>query len=163
MFIGVYNLSVLFSYLGLLMSFISCYFVFNGNIKLSMLFFLFIGLIDMLDGKVARSLKRNDFEKKFGVQIDTVLDVFNFAAVPIIILYLYNFNTMIDIPFLLLYSFCATMRLAYFNTTIDKSNDSSIYYGFPTTTIALYLPLMILVHSLLNNNVGTWIIRGMLT
>ena len=102
------------------------------------------------------------FEKKFGTQIDTILDVFNFAAIPFIILYSYGFSTSIDLLFLFIYSFCATMRLAYFNTMLEDSYDASIYFGFPTTTIALYLPFIILIHSASNTSVADWIARGML-
>ncbi len=162
MFIGVYNPSVLFSYIGLLFGVLSCHFCFQGNLKLSLFLFASIGIIDMLDGRFAALIKRTDFEKKFGIQIDTILDVFNFAALPFIILYAYGFNTSIDLLFLFIYSFCATMRLAYFNIMLECLNDSSIYFGFPTTTIALYLPLVILVHSATNTPMADWIARGML-
>lgn len=159
MIIGIYSFSVLFSYLGLIFSFTSCAFLINNNIKLAMIFFMLMGLIDMIDGKVARQFKRSKFEKKFGVQIDTVLDVFNFAAIPVAIIYLIGFNDIITMIFAFLYAFSAIMRLAYFNTLADEGNDPDIYYGLPTTTISLYLPLTILIYNLIKS---IWVIRIML-
>ena len=159
MFIGVYNKSVFFSFLGLLFSILSCIFLINGNIKLSMFFFMLIGLIDMLDGRIANMTKRTKFEKKFGIQIDTILDVFNFSAIPLAIIYLLGFTDTITIIFSIFYVFTSIMRLAYFNTLSESGNDPDIYYGIPTTTISLYLPLMVLLYTIINN---IWVIRIML-
>ncbi len=159
MFIGKYSFSVLFSYLGLVFSIASCIFLIDNNIKFAMLFFMLNGLIDMLDGKIANLFKRNKFEKKFGVQIDTVLDVFNFAAIPLAMIYLLDFKDIITLLFSFFYVFTATMRLAYFNTLSEDNNNQNIYYGIPTTTIALYFPLMILLYNLINS---IWVIRIML-
>lgn len=148
MFIGVYGVSVLFSYLGMVLNFISIYLMLTGNIKLSILCFMGAAFIDMVDGRVAKKCKRNEFEKRFGEQIDTVLDVFNFGAVPIILLYLVGFNDLVSVLFLGIYLFCATMRLAYFNTRLSNGEGSNVYLGFPVTSSGIFIPIIILAYLL---------------
>lgn len=159
MFIGVYGFSVLFSYLGMIINFVSIYLMIMGNVKISILCFMISAFIDMIDGRVAKRCKRNDFEKNFGEQIDTVLDVFNFGAVPIIILYLVGFNDLVSICFLCFYLFCATMRLAYFNTRLNSGDEKDIYYGIPVTCSGIFIPIIILIYLLTGN---FFISRGLL-
>jgi len=156
MFIGVYSLSVLFSYIAVILSFGACYFALNGNLKITLILYLFVGLIDVLDGKFASLFKRNEFEKKFGVQIDTVLDVFNYSAVPIVILYFLGFKRIIDIILYIVYVFCVTTRLAYFNTLSEENN---IFYGVPSTMIVFGLPIMLIMYTLSNS---IWLFRLLL-
>ncbi|HPE15300.1 MAG TPA: hypothetical protein PLT65_05755 [Bacilli bacterium] len=162
MFIGEYSLSVFFSYIAVGTSLFSCYYAINGNLKISLLLFMCSGLIDMLDGRFANLFKRNKFQKRFGEQIDTVLDVFNFGAIPIFLVYLYGYNDLITILFLVFYLFAATMRLAYFNTVIEVNSKKRLYQGLPVTTITLTLPIIILLTHLLNNSFGLWTIRILL-
>lgn len=157
MFIGIYSLSVLFSYIAVILSFGSCYFALNGNLKITLILYLLVGLIDVLDGKFAGLFKRNDFEKKYGVQIDTVLDVFNYSAVPIVILYFLGFKEIIDIILYVVYIFCVTTRLAYFNTLVD--DDNKVFYGVPSTMIVFGLPVMLIVYTLTNS---IWLFRLLL-
>lgn len=157
MFIGIYSLSVLFSYVAVILSFLACYFVTIENIKLALIMFLLVGMIDVLDGKFANLFKRTDFEKKYGVQIDTVIDVFNYSAVPVVLLYLMGFNQLIDVLFYGVYVFCVTSRLAYFNTMVD--DNKNIFYGVPSTMIVVFLPIMIIVYTLTNS---IWLLRGLL-
>ena len=46
---------------------------------------MFAGVIDIFDGKVAKKFKRNEKEKQFGVEIDSIIDTISFGVVPIII------------------------------------------------------------------------------
>ena len=57
MFIGIYSLSVLFSYIAVVLSFGACYFALNDNLKVTLILYLFVGLIDVLDGKFANLFK----------------------------------------------------------------------------------------------------------
>ena len=157
MFIGVYSLSVLFSYIAIILSFGACYFALNDNIKITLILYLLVGLIDVLDGKFAGLFKRNDFEKKYGVQIDTVLDVVNYSAVPIVILCFLGFKELIDIILYIIYVFCVTTRLAYFNTLVEE--DNKVFYGVPSTMIVFGLPVMLIIYTLTNS---IWIFRLLL-
>lgn len=157
MFIGVYSLSVFFSYIAVILAFLACYFALNGDVKVTLILYLLVGLIDVLDGKFANLFKRAEFEKKYGVQIDTVLDVFNYTAVPIVILYFLGFNQLVDIILYVIYTFCVTTRLAYFNTLVD--DNKNIFYGVPSTMIVFGLPIMLIIYTLTNS---IWIFRILL-
>lgn len=154
MFIGIYSLSVLFSYIGVIFAFISCFFSITGNLKLSLIMFMITGLIDALDGKFANLFKRTNKEKLYGFQIDSILDTFNYAAIPLVILYFNGLNKLIDIPIFIFYTFCTTTRLAYFNTMIDESKH--YFFGVPSTMITFLLPFAFIISKLLNS---LWVLR----
>lgn len=154
MFIGIYSLSVLFSYIGVVFAFLSCYFSITGNLKLSLIMFMVTGLIDALDGKFASLFKRTDKEKKYGVEIDSILDTFNYAAIPLVILYFNNLNQVVDIPIFIFYAFCTTTRLAYFNTVLDEG--TNCFYGVPSTMITFLLPIAFIIFKLCNI---LWVLR----
>jgi len=157
MFIGIYSLSVLFSYIAIGLAFLACYFVIDGNIKWALIMYLLVGMVDVFDGKFASLFKRNDFEKRYGVQIDTVIDVFNYSAIPLVLLYFMGFNRWVDAILFFVYAFCVTSRLAYFNTMVDENK--GIFYGVPSTMIVVFLPIMVIIYTLTNS---MWLLRGLL-
>lgn len=157
MFIGIYSLWVLFSYVAIILSFLACYFMIKDNVQLALIMFLLVGMVDVLDGKFASLFKRNEFEKRYGVQIDTVIDVFNYAAIPLVLLYFMGFNQGIDIILFVIYAFCVTSRLAYFNTMVEE--EKNIFYGVPSTMIVVFLPIMVILYTLSNS---MWVLRSLL-
>ncbi len=157
MFIGVYSLSVLFSYIAVILSFLTCHFAIIGNIKLALILFMLVGAIDSLDGKFASLFKRNDMEKEYGVQIDSILDTFNYSAIPIAFLYFLGFNQLPDMILYIIYTFCITTRLAYFNTVLDENKN--VFYGVPSTMIVIFLPIIVIIYTLTNS---MWILRILL-
>ncbi|MBQ1660969.1 MAG: CDP-alcohol phosphatidyltransferase family protein, partial [Treponema sp.] len=83
--IGIYDYTVILTYLsmvsgatGIIISMTGI-----GHPYLGILFLMISGLLDAFDGKVARSKKnRTDFEKNFGVQIDSLSDLICFGVLP---------------------------------------------------------------------------------
>ena len=140
--IGIYKFWSLFSYFGLLFG---IYYAKENNPIVAILFLLLAGLIDLFDGTVAKKFKRNSKEKQFGIEIDSILDTINFGAVPAIIYLNMGFTHYYDYLIVFIYLFVVTMRLAYFNTIlVDQKGDNKrfdIYYGFPVTTISLFMCL----------------------
>jgi CDP-diacylglycerol--serine O-phosphatidyltransferase len=156
MFIGVYTIPVLITYLGLFCSFSSSLLAVNGNIKYAVILFTLAGIFDLFDGFAARKLNKKEKEKVFGIQIDSIIDVFSFGVTPIILAYNLGLNKFIDYPILFLYLSAATMRLAYFNyLVIDKKDDKPIKYysGLPVTYGSVILPLVFLLKAALDNNI----------
>ena len=89
MFIGKYDKSVIVTYLGTLSSMIGIYFVLGGEIPRitgAIICLMIAGICDLFDGTIARRCKRTEEEKMFGVELDSLIDVVNFLAFPIIIL-----------------------------------------------------------------------------
>lgn len=150
MFIGVYNKSVVLTYLGLAFSVTGMMLAFLGFIPAAVMCLILAGVCDMFDGAVARSCKRTEREKKFGVQIDSLVDTVSFGVFPIILGICMGFTSRLNTVIYVLYVLAAVIRLAFFNVldeekrTILKKNkeEASYYYGLPVTSIAMILPFV---------------------
>lgn len=148
MFIGFYNASVILTYLGLAFSVFGMYVAFTGNISLAFVCLILSGICDLFDGAVARSIKRNDSEKNFGVQIDSLCDTVCYGILPIILGICMGFTSKFNIIVYILYAIAAVIRLAYFNVlTLEKKSflknkKDDYYYGMPVTNVAIILPIV---------------------
>ena len=146
MFIGVYNLSVLLTYLGLSFSVVGMVFAFLGFIPAAIMCLILSGVCDMFDGTVARACKRTEREKKFGIQIDSLVDTVSFGVFPVILGICMGFTSKMNIVIYVMYVLAAVIRLAYFNVLAEEKNllpkkeKNSFYYGLPVTSIAIILP-----------------------
>ena len=102
----------------------------------------------MFDGTVARACKRSEEEKKFGIQIDSLVDTVSFGVFPIVLGICMGFTSRINILIYIAYALAAVIRLAYFNVKTEeksifnkkKKERVSYYYGLPVTSIAIILP-----------------------
>ncbi|MBQ3669441.1 MAG: CDP-alcohol phosphatidyltransferase family protein [Clostridia bacterium] len=151
MFIGVYNYTVLLTYLGVTSAVIGMVEAMNGNFRTAILCLLICGLCDMFDGTVARTRKnRTTDEKRFGVQIDSLCDVICFGVFPAIIglcLCPINVFTVLCSVFFVL---AGVIRLAYFNVQEQSREETGdgkreYYLGMPITMSALIMPAVALV------------------
>ena len=153
--IGCYNIWVLFSYVGLLFASIATYFSIYKSHKIAILFLMLAGVIDIFDGKIAKKFKRNEKQKQFGIEIDSIIDTISFGVLPIIIYFNLEITIWFDYIIMFLYVFAVTMRLAYFNTYLvnEKGTNKNyeLYIGFPVTSITLFLPLFYTFYLVLNN------------
>ena len=155
MIIGVYTIPTLITYLGLVCSFSSCMLALNNRLDIAIVLFIFAGIFDLFDGMIARKLNKTDKEKLFGIQIDTVIDVFSFGVTPIILGLSIGMNTGLDYTIFGLYIIVATMRLAYFNYLVLQKNDDKPvkhYIGLPVTYSALIFPIVYLFKNILDEN-----------
>lgn len=150
--IGFYNYTVILTYIGLLSSVSGIYFASGvGNMppspRMAIICLMISGLCDMFDGKIARTRKRTEQEKKFGIQIDSLCDLVCFGVLPSVIGYSVGMNNLADLPILVLFPLCAVIRLAYFNVTEEERQKKTadvrkVYEGLPVTSVALILPLL---------------------
>ena len=83
-FIGFYNKSIILTYIGICISIFGMVHV--NNLDIAMVCLILSGVCDLFDGKIARMCKRNDLEKKFGIEIDSLADVISFLILPCVIL-----------------------------------------------------------------------------
>ena len=163
MILGKWNKSVILSYIGLLFSVTGMYFFITKSINYGIICLMFAGICDLFDGTVARMCKRTKEEKQFGIELDSLIDVFNFIALPIIFLYMIGFSKLYFLPLLGIYAICAIARLAHFNTIVENNNKPVPYYhGLPVTYIALIFPIIYLLSFILSNLVFE-IIIGIIT
>ena len=146
MFIGVYNLSVVLTYLGLCFSVIGMVLAFLGYVPAAVMCLILSGVCDLFDGTVARACKRTEREKKFGIQIDSLADTVSFGVFPVVLGICMGFTSRMNIIIYIIYVLAAVIRLAYFNVLAEekkllpKKAQEACYYGLPVTSIAIILP-----------------------
>ncbi len=148
MFIGFYGASVLLTYLGLSFAITGMVIASLGKIPVAVMCLILAGICDMFDGTVARACKRSEEEKKFGIQIDSLVDTVSFGVFPIVLGICMGFTSRINILIYIAYALAAVIRLAYFNVKTEeksifnkkKKERVSYYYGLPVTSIAIILP-----------------------
>ena len=150
-FIGVYDYTVILTYMSLVSGLIGIKLAYSGEIMWAILCVGISGFLDMFDGVVARTKKnRTEDQKNFGIQLDSLCDVVCFGVVPAVILYFRGVDEIWGIAFLIFYVLCALIRLAFFNVLETKRQRSEggcakSYRGLPVTTIAIILPACFLV------------------
>jgi len=164
MFIGVYNYTVILTYLSLISGWLGIYLSLEkGRLYAAMICLLVAGLCDAFDGRVARTKKdRTETEKGFGIQIDSLTDIVSFGVLPAALSvsciqksYLQNTvwqKVLLIIPSL--YLLTALIRLAYFNVHEEErqkkegSGAGKSYIGLPVTASSLIFPTILLVQFL---------------
>lgn len=152
MFIGKWNKSVILTYIGLIVSLFGIFICFNNEnaINLSMSCLIIAGICDLFDGVIARKCKRTEEEKKFGIELDSLVDVVNFIALPVIIFFRLQLNTWYYFLIIILFCICGIARLAYFNISIEDSSKPVKYYmGLPVTYSAMIFPIFYLLKYIL--------------
>lgn len=166
MFIGVYTIPVLVTYLGLISSMLAAAFSINGNFKMSIILLMLAAIFDLFDGMLARKLNKTEKENLFGIQIDSIIDVCSFGVVPTIIGYNMGLNTVLDLVIFGMYICGATMRLAYFNCLAlapdNKDGDKpkkKYFLGLPVTFSAIIFPLVFVLSFIITNGFNPLILR----
>ena len=113
-----------------------------GNYNLACYFILIAGLLDSMDGKIARAF---GITTDFGMEIDSLADMVSFCLAPSVMVYhLYTYGLpgisgeiIATAPMI-----CGAIRLARFN--VDSSGPSSIFVGLPTPVAALSIAALVL-------------------
>lgn len=153
--LGFYNYTVIITYLSVVSAGLGMYFSSIGQFKAAIVCLLLSGLCDMTDGAVARTRKRTDVEKKFGIQIDSLCDCISFGVQPPVLVFfmvksLVPDNTLVHciaIGVGIAFTLCAVIRLAFFNVMeeerqrVEGNKKRTSYQGLPVTNIAMILPV----------------------
>ncbi len=155
--LGFYNYTVILTYMSLFSAIFGITFAFEGHTFWAVFCLLFSGFCDMFDGKVAKTMKRTDDEKKFGIQIDSLSDVIAFGVLPAAIGYSLGLTEWWGKLIMATFVLAALIRLAYFNVMEEKrqaktSETRKEYLGLPVTTDALIFPLVYAFKKLFTTN-----------
>ncbi len=119
--------------------------------ELAVIAILVAGVLDALDGKVARFLGQSSH---FGGELDSLSDMVSFGVVPAIVLYLRILEVLGNIGWIiaLFYVVCMALRLARFNTLnlvsqkkIPELWEQKFFTGVPAPTAAFLLLLPIYI------------------
>jgi CDP-diacylglycerol--serine O-phosphatidyltransferase len=141
--IGCYNRSVILTYFGAALALAGMYLAMAGLDAWAYLCLIFCGICDLFDGHIARRCKRNETEKAFGVQIDSLADVVSFLALPAVMAAAWqDWTALAAVPYVL----AGVIRLAWFNMSANDEAPASFYTGLPVTYAALILPVYEALH-----------------
>lgn len=145
--IGFYNYTVWLTYAGAAAAVCGIFFSAGGHPFWGVICLLFAGATDMFDGKIASTMKRNEAEKNFGIQIDSLCDLISFGVLPAAIGYGLGLSGGFFYVSAVLYIICAIIRLAYFNVDEimrqkNENGSRKTYYGLPVTAAAMLFPLI---------------------
>lgn len=145
--VGIYNYTVLMTYFGVVSAVVGIGLSMYGRTSMAIVCLMISGFCDLFDGSIAKTRKRSEQEKKFGIQIDSLADMICFGVLPAAIGYSIGLTKWYEAVVLVLFVLAALIRLAYYNVTEDElqfnEKASRQYYdGLPVTTIALLVPLI---------------------
>lgn len=152
----------LFTLGGLTLSLLSVICAIQGNFYGAIIYMIFAGMVDLLDGLIARRTERTPLQADVGKQLDSLVDVCSFGFSPAIFAYRYGLQDPFSVALLAFYAAMATLRLAYFNTTgLSASGEDSFFTGLPVTYAALFVPLGFLSQFFLADTAVEWLLRGL--
>lgn len=124
--LGVYDYTVILTYISLMVSIGGMLFSLNGDCRMALVCLAISGLCDMFDGKVARTKKdRTEVEKRFGIQIDSLADIVCFGVSPAILCYRMGMRGLTGVAILLFYVLAGLIRLAWFNVSEEVRQDET--------------------------------------
>ncbi len=178
MIIGKYNKSVLLTYLGAAVSVMGMFLAMRGLLSYAMICLVAAGVCDLFDGVIARKCKRDEEEKAFGAQIDSLADMISFLAFPAVLGFVLTGGAgdgqwshasqggasvlwcqALRVTVIVCYVLCGIIRLAWFHLLETASpagsreGKTAYYQGLPVTYAALILPVWYLMEGLVP---GEW-------
>lgn len=148
--IGYYNPSVIATYISLICSVVGMSFSITGNMLAALFFLMLCGLLDMVDGPIARRCKRTEDEKSFGIQIDSLCDVVCFGAQPAIFCMRMAGMSWYGTAIAGLFVLAGLIRLGFFNVQelnrvkVDPGRRKT-YDGLPITSSSVLIPVVALI------------------
>ena len=142
--VGFWNPSVILTYIGMSFAVAGMFLAVSSKINYSFICLVLCGICDLFDGSVARKFKRSDEEKAFGIELDSLVDVISFIALPVTIFLNIGFVTPVHLILYIIYSIAGIARLGYFNV-IDADGEGITY-------AALVFSIMYLSVNILTEN-----------
>ncbi|MGE5477477.1 MAG: CDP-diacylglycerol--serine O-phosphatidyltransferase [Bacteroidales bacterium] len=103
----------------------------HGAWEKAVLSIILAGILDGLDGRVARLLQGTS---KFGAELDSLSDFVSFGVAPAMLLYFWTMQGAggLGWAIVLLYTVCCGLRLARFNTMLGQADLPPYAYNFFT-------------------------------
>lgn len=131
---GIYLLPSVFTISNILFGFYAVVCGLRGNFQKAAVMIFIAGVLDALDGRIARM---TGTASDFGREYDSLADVLTFGMVPALLTYLWGLDQLGRIGWLvpLYFLVCSATRLARFNVQ-TKSVDSRYFVGLPAPAAA---------------------------
>ena len=131
--------------IGVCIGLTSIKFAIDGKFAIAIIAILFAGLMDALDGRIARLIKGTS---KMGKELDSLGDVVSFGVAPALIMYYWNLQYLDKFGWFvcLTYVVCVALRLARFNVNSEEepSWKDNFFEGMPSPAggIIVLMPLV---------------------
>lgn len=102
-----------------------------GDFEKSVLAVVLAGMLDGIDGRIARLLKA---QSRFGAELDSLADNVSFGVAPALILFMWSLQTLPRLGWFaaLAFAVCMALRLARFNARIDMDDEPRKAAGYLT-------------------------------
>lgn len=109
----------------------------RGNFVWAGWFILFAGILDVLDGRVARLSRTST---RFGAELDSLVDMVSFGVAPALIMYFLEFQAAGRFGWVVCYIYvvAAALRLARFNVMVG-STPTGWFTGLPSPAAGVAL------------------------
>jgi len=146
----------LFTLANLLFGFWSMVLAAQGQFYLASWWIVIAGVLDMLDGLLARVSKTGT---RFGGELDSLVDIVSFGIAPAVLMYFLHFAQQGPFAWIFLYGFvvCVALRLARYNVQTD-GEPKKVFTGLPSPaagmTLATYFPFT--QTQFYQTQLGTW-------
>lgn len=146
--LGYFNYTVIATYISVASAAVGVWLTLTGRPTAAVFCLLLSGILDMFDGKIARSCgSRTVEEKRYGIQIDSLSDLLAFGVLPAVIGYPLWRGSILYAAVCVFFMLCALIRLAYFNVSEEiRQNETEeprrFYTGLPVTTVSFFFPLL---------------------
>ncbi len=106
-------------------------FAIEGDWEKTLFAILLAGMLDGIDGRIARLLKA---QSRFGAELDSLADSLSFGMAPALVMFLWSLQDLPRFGWLaaLGFAICCALRLARFNAQIDTEDQPHKSAGFLT-------------------------------
>jgi len=146
--VGIYNYTVILTLLSVVSAAVGITFSVSGNVQIGLICLGVCGICDAFDGTVA-SLKKNrtDYERAYGMNLDSLSDIVAFGILPAMIFYGFGFHEFWAYIIMAFYIICAISRLAFFDVeeVLRKETNPgkrTHFTGLPVTNASVIFPIV---------------------
>lgn len=143
--------------MALCVGFSGVWFAFSGRWEAAIVAIGMAGVLDGLDGRIARLLNG---QSRFGAELDSLSDVICFGVTPAVVIYSWSLQYMerFGWTICLFYTLCMALRLARFNAQIDSEPQPHKVAGYLTGVPAPSAAALALMPLLFSIETGiTWV------
>jgi CDP-diacylglycerol--serine O-phosphatidyltransferase len=133
-------------------------FALTGNFQAAVYAIIVAGILDGLDGRIARLLKATSH---FGAELDSLSDFISFGVAPATVLYLWTMSGLQSFGWaiVLFYAVCCALRLARFNAQISAEPAPHVA-GYFTGVPAPAGAGLVIMPMFASFEFGDWIVRS---
>ncbi len=138
---GIYLLPNIFTTAAMFAGFYAIVASMNGHFEKAAIAIFIAMILDGVDGRVARM---TNTQSEFGAEFDSLSDMVSFGLAPALVVYQWSLASMVDLGWqwgklgwlaAFVYTACAAMRLARFNTQVGTA-DKRYFQGLPSPSAA---------------------------